>query len=169
MASELLLPERAEVTSRHDRRYVDSAPWSMQTAFYPMEFAAQRAERLLMAGDIETGTLVHLFDTLHVRMETWRARLTARSADQNESDFFPLRPGSFVVEIFHTYYEQSGELAPFLVTVYPADRNLFQVTAGSVPSFGELRLHPRPRPRRVAAFHCDIISTWGAALSARIL
>lgn len=165
VASELLLPERAEVISRHDRRYVDSAPWSMQTAFYPMEFAAQGAERLLMAGDIETGTLSYLFDTLHVRMETWRARLTARSANQNESDFFPLRPGSFVVEIFHTYYEQSGKPFCFSVTVYPADRNLFQVTAGSVPSFGELRLHPRPRPRRVAAFHCDIISTWGCSVS----
>jgi GntR family transcriptional regulator len=158
VASELLLPERAEVISRHDRRYVDSAPWSMQTAFYPMVFAVQGAERLRMARDIETGTLSYLFDTLHVRMETWRARLTAHSANQNESDFFRLRPGSFVVEIFHTYYEQSGRPFCCLVTVYPADRNLFQVTAGSVPSLGELCL--RPRPRRVAGTAtCSPIAT----------
>jgi len=138
------------VISRHELRYVDSAPWSMQTAFYPMEYADRGAERLRRAGHIETGVLSYLSDTLQVRMETWQARLSARWADQNESDFFRLRPGGggFVVEIFHTYYERSRRPFCFLVTVYPADRNLFQVTAGSVPSLGELRL--RPRPRRVA-------------------
>jgi GntR family transcriptional regulator len=142
-ASGLHRPEGTEVISRHEQRYVDSAPWSMQTAFYPMEYAHRGAERLLKTWHIETGTLSYLSDTLYVRMETWQARLSARAANQNESDFLQLRPGSFVVEIFHTYYEQSGRPFCFLVTVFPADRNLFQVTAGSVPSFRELRLYPR--------------------------
>jgi GntR family transcriptional regulator len=145
VASELLLPEGALVISRHQRRFVDYEPCSMQTAFYPMDLADRGADRLRMASEIPAGTLPYLFDTLHIRMETWRARLTARSARQAESEFFKLPPGSAVVEVFQIYYERSGTPFCLAVTAYPSDRNLFQVTAGSVPSLDELRLHSRLR------------------------
>jgi hypothetical protein len=70
-------------------------------------------------------------------VETWPARL-ARSASETEAESFRLLPGS-AVEIFQTYYDRSGTpLFCLTVTVYQAERNLFQVTAGSVPLLDEL-------------------------------
>jgi GntR family transcriptional regulator len=138
LATELLLPVGSEIISRHQQLYVDGAPWSLQTTFYPHDLADRGAERLRSAREIETGTLSYLHDTLQIRMETWRARLTARSARAIEAEFFRLPPGSAVVEICQTYYEPSGTPFCLTMTVYPPDRNLFQVAAGSVPLLGEL-------------------------------
>jgi GntR family transcriptional regulator len=145
VASKLLIPEGAEVISRHQRRFVDDAPWSMQTAFYPRVLYDRGAVRLLMVAEIETGILFYLHDTLGIRMETWRVWLTARRANATEADFFQLPPGGAVVEIFQTYYEPSGTPFCLTVAVYPPDRNLFQVTAGNVPSVHELRQDLRPQ------------------------
>jgi DNA-binding GntR family transcriptional regulator len=38
VATSLRIGEGAEVISRHERRYIDGTPWSLQTSFYPMEF-----------------------------------------------------------------------------------------------------------------------------------
>src|SRR3974390_490336 len=63
LASALRLAEGTEVISRHERRFIDGTPWSMQTSFYPMEFADRGAERLRSARDIEEGTVQYLADT----------------------------------------------------------------------------------------------------------
>ncbi len=148
LASELLIPVGSVIISRHEQLHVDETPWSLQTAFYPMVLADRGAERLRSAREIATGTLSYLHDTLGITMETWRARITARSANETEAQFFQLRPGSAVAvaEIFQTYCEQSGTPFCLAVTVYPSDRNLFQVAVGSVPSLGDL--HPRSTPRQ---------------------
>lgn len=132
LASELL-PEGTQVISRHQECFVDDVRWSLQTAFYPWELVAQGANRLLEAREIEAGTLSYLHDTLGIKMETWRARLAARPANETEAQLLDISPGGTIVEIFQTYYQSSGPFC-LTVTVYPSDRNLFQVTAGSVPS-----------------------------------
>jgi GntR family transcriptional regulator len=40
-----------DVISRHQKRYIDEVPWSLQTSFYPYELAS-KADRLLKAADI---------------------------------------------------------------------------------------------------------------------
>ena len=47
----------AEVISRHERRFIDGNPWSMQTSYYPMEFADRGAERLRSPRNIDEGTV----------------------------------------------------------------------------------------------------------------
>ena len=42
----LRLPLGAEVISRHERRFIDGDPWSLQTSYYPVEFADRGAERI---------------------------------------------------------------------------------------------------------------------------
>src|SRR5580658_7255159 len=39
VAAGLWVDEGTEVISRHERRFIDDTPWSMQTSYYPMEFA----------------------------------------------------------------------------------------------------------------------------------
>ena len=45
IAATLGIVEGAEVISRHERRFIDGYPWSMQTSYYPIEFADRGAER----------------------------------------------------------------------------------------------------------------------------
>src|SRR5450631_3226508 len=37
VAARLRIPEGTEVISRHERRFIDRTPYSLQTSFYPME------------------------------------------------------------------------------------------------------------------------------------
>ena len=47
VASQLRVCEGTQVISRHQKRYIDGTPWSMQTSFYPMGFALNGAGRLI--------------------------------------------------------------------------------------------------------------------------
>jgi GntR family transcriptional regulator len=52
VASELQLAQGAAVVSRHQKRYIDDIPWSLQTFFYPMAFVERGATALIQAADI---------------------------------------------------------------------------------------------------------------------
>jgi len=43
IATALGMAKGAETISRHERRFIDGTPWSMQTSFYPMDFADRGA------------------------------------------------------------------------------------------------------------------------------
>jgi GntR family transcriptional regulator len=163
MATTLGIPEGAEVISRHERRFIDGIPWSMQTSYYPMEFADRGAERLRRARNIEKGTVEYLADTLHIRQVGYSDRITVRAPNSNEADFFKLPPDGRVpmYEITRTAYDGNGQPMRVTVTVYPTDRNQFIVNVGEVPdpkSPGDGRLaptwisYPRPRDRRSAIY-----------------
>ncbi len=49
IAGQLQVAEGSSVISRHQRRYIDGTPWSLQTSFYPMGFVLQGADRLIEA------------------------------------------------------------------------------------------------------------------------
>jgi len=50
VAAELGIEQGSQVVSRHQKRYIDETPWSMQTSFYPMGLAI-KATSLLQAGN----------------------------------------------------------------------------------------------------------------------
>jgi len=136
MATTLRIPKGAEVISRHERRFIDGTPWSMQTSFYPMEFADRGAELLRRARNIEHGTVKYLADTLHIRQVGYSDRITVRAPNATEAEFFKLAPDGRVpmYEITRTAYDGNGQPMRVTVTVYPADRNQFVVNAGEVPN-----------------------------------
>jgi GntR family transcriptional regulator len=129
----------AEVISRHERRYIDGTPWSMQTSYYPMEFAYRGAERLRSARNIEEGTVEYLADTLHIRQVGYSDRITMRAPNPPEADFFKLPSDGRVpmYEITRTAYDGNGQPMRVTVIVYPADRNQFIVNVGEVPEIPE--------------------------------
>lgn len=134
IAAELGLPEGAQVVSRHQKRYIDETPWSMQTSFYPMGLAL-KADELLSAGDIEQGAVRYLADTLGLRQVAYRDWITVRAPDANEMRFFNLPEDGRVAifEIFRTAFDQTDTPMRVTVTVFPADRNQFIATTGKVP------------------------------------
>jgi GntR family transcriptional regulator len=138
-ATGLNIPQGAEVISRHERRHIDGTPWSMQTSYYPMEFADRGAERLRSARNIDEGTVEYLGDSLHIRQVGYRDRITVRTPNTTEADFFRLPPDGRtpMYEITRTAYDGNGQPMRLTVTVYPADRNQFLLEVGAVPELWE--------------------------------
>ena len=128
----LRVPPGSQVVGRHQRRYIDDIPWSLQTSFYPMEFT-KGAARLLWAEDIVDGTVRYLAEALGIRQVGYRDWITARSPDLNEQRFFGLAHDASVFEIFRTAFDQTGTPLRVTVTVFPSDRNQFIVNVGDVP------------------------------------
>jgi GntR family transcriptional regulator len=137
VASGLWITKGTEVISRHERRFIDGTPWSMQTSYYPMEFADRGAERLRSARNISEGTVQYLADTLHIHQVGYRDWITVRAPNASEADFFKLPQDGRVpmYEIFRTAFDGNGAPMRLTVTVYPADRNQFIINIGSVPEF----------------------------------
>ena len=49
LAGELSIEENAPVVCRHQERFIDGTPWSLQTSFYPMSLVDRGALRLIQA------------------------------------------------------------------------------------------------------------------------
>ena len=135
VAAELNLPEGTQVISRHQRRYIDGTPWSLQTSFYPRGFALQGAEKLLFADNIKEGAVKYLNETLGLRQVGYRDWITVRSPNATEAEFFKLPADGRVAvfENFRTAFDQTGSPMRVTVTVFPTDRNQFIVEIGKVP------------------------------------
>jgi len=135
IATGLWIPEGTEVISRHERRFIDGTPWSMQTSFYSMEFADRGAERLRSARNIEEGTVKYLAETLHIYQKGYRDWITVRAPNATEAEFFKLPPDGRVAMyvLFRTAFDGNGQPMRLTVTVFPADRNQFIVEVGEVP------------------------------------
>ena len=132
---ELQLPEGTPVVSRHQQRFIDEIPWSLQTSFYPMSLVTQGASRLIQAGDIHEGTVNYLKETLGIKQAGYRDTITVRAPDNVEAAFFKLPDDGrvSVIETRRTAFDEQGTPFRLTVSVYPADRNQFAVNVGNVP------------------------------------
>jgi GntR family transcriptional regulator len=135
VARELGLSEGSPVISRHQKRFIDGTPWSMQTSFYPWGFVSQGAEALVAADNIEIGAVNYLAKTLGLRQIGYRDWITVRAPDVTEAVFFNVpqdgRVGVF--QIIRTAFDQTHTPIRVTVTVFPTDRNQFIVNVGDVP------------------------------------
>lgn len=133
IAKRLRVPPGTQVVSRHERRYIDDLPWSLQTSFYPMEFITRGATRLIVAEDIEGGAVRYLADTIGLKQVGYRDWITARNPDANEQTFFRISHDGAVFENFRTAFDQNKRPMRVTVTIFPTDRNQFIVNVGDVP------------------------------------
>jgi GntR family transcriptional regulator len=78
-AVELQLARDAMVISRHQQRYIDETPWSLQTSFYPRTLDERGAERLSVANDIAQGAVAYIEETLSIKLMGWRDKITVRA------------------------------------------------------------------------------------------
>jgi len=143
VARQLQLDKGAQVISRHQQRRVDGVPFSLQTSFYSMEFVTRGATQLLIAQDFPDGMVKTLEDSLGIKQVGWRDTFIARPPNLEERAFFGLsdRVQVAVFEFRRTGYDQNGMPIRFTLTVYPADRNQFEMDAGDVPTRDIARTH----------------------------
>jgi GntR family transcriptional regulator len=133
IAARLRVAPGTQVVSRHQERFIDDFPWSLQTSFYPLEFVTRGATQLLMAEDIEEGAVRYLGAKLGLSQIGYRDWITARTCDSNEQAFFRIPHDSTVFEIFRTAFDETGTPLRVTVTVFPTDRNQFIINVGEVP------------------------------------
>ena len=131
----LQLEDGALVISRHQKRYIDETPWSLQTSYYPRGLAVQGADRLFEPADIPEGTVQYLGETLGLKQVGYRDWISVRTPNETEAEFFKLpqdgRVGVF--EVFRTAFDQTGTPMRLTLTIFPTDRNQFIVNDGQVP------------------------------------
>src|SRR5215469_3176524 len=143
----LRLEPGAQVVSRHQQRFIDDTPWSLQTTFYPMSLVQRGATRLIMPMDISEGALAYLARECDLTRAGYRDTISVRPPEENEALFFKL-PGDGRISVFEIHrvsFDEDGNRLQLTITVYPADRNRFRVDVGKVP----------PRLTTVPAAHTD--------------
>jgi GntR family transcriptional regulator len=133
VGSRLRVAPNTPIVCRHQMRYIDDIPWSLQTSFYPMDFVTKGATRLLMAENIEEGTVRYMAETIGIRQVGYRDWITVRGPDATEQAFFELAHDATVFENFRTAFDQEGTPLRVTVTVFPTDRNQFIIDVGEVP------------------------------------
>jgi GntR family transcriptional regulator len=136
IADRLEKPRGSVVISRHEKRYIDGTPWSMQTSFYPMEFADRGAVRLTRPDDIADGAVRYLGKELGIHQVGYRDWVVVRAPDTDETDFFRLPPDgrTSIIQTSRTAFDGNGQPMRVTVTVYPADRNQLVFDFGQVPN-----------------------------------
>jgi len=136
LADALRLEEGAQVVSRHQQRFIDGLPFSLQTTFYPMSLVQQGATRLILPTDITEGALAYLARECDLKRAGYRDTVSVRPPDEIEAGFFKLSPDGriSVFEIHRVGFDGDGVRIQLTVTVYPADRNRFRVEVGKVPA-----------------------------------
>jgi GntR family transcriptional regulator len=134
-ADELRIATGSAVITRHQQRYIDGTPWSLQTTFYPMRLVERGAGKLLQATDIPEGTTAYLAAECGINQVGYRDSIAVRTPDATETAFFRLPPDGRipVFEIHRVTFDASGNRIRLTVTVCPADRNRFKVNVGQVP------------------------------------
>jgi GntR family transcriptional regulator len=130
----LEIAEGEQVVLRHEERFIDEIRWSLQTSYYPLSFVTDgKASRLLMAQNIEEGTVQYLEDVMGLKQSSYQDWITARSPNEGEQTFFDIAHDGTVFEVFRTAYDQAGRPMRVTVTIFPADRNQFIVNVGDPP------------------------------------
>jgi GntR family transcriptional regulator len=136
----LRVPAGTQVVSRHQKRYIDDVPWSLQTSFYPMDLVVRGATELLTAKDIPGGAVRYIEEAIDLRQIGYRDWITARRPDSSEQEFFEISHDASVFEVFRTAFDQHAKPMRVTVTIFPADRNQFIVNVGDgvpIPQYGE--------------------------------
>jgi GntR family transcriptional regulator len=153
VADELRVAAGSSVVSRHQERFIDGSPFSLQTSFYPMALVHGGAVRLLEASSILPGTGTYLGEVLGLRQARYSDLITVRTPTVSETMFFEL-PDSGRVSVFETFRTAfDAEDRPFRLTVsvFAADRNEFAVFSGVVPA--EARAVRSPRSAEAGTSH----------------
>ena len=138
LAKALRLEVGAQVVSRHQQRFLDDTPWSLQTTFYPMSLVERGATRLILPTDISEGAVAYLAHDCDLKQVGYRDSISVRPPDEDEAWFFRLPADGriSVFEIHRVGFDENGDRIRLTITVYPADRNRFRVNVGEVPPRG---------------------------------
>src|SRR5215469_4020424 len=111
VARALRIEEGAQVVSRHQQRFIDDTPWSLQTTFYPMSLVERGATRLILPADIGEGAVAYLAREYDLEQVGYRDTIAVRPPDENEAKFFRL-PADGRISVFEVHrigFDKNGD------------------------------------------------------------
>jgi GntR family transcriptional regulator len=128
VASEIQQAEDTQVGGRHEQRFIDDIPWSMQTSFYPMRFAKPAATGLPWAHDMPDGAIRYLENVLGIKQALAQQDHTPISGHDRAAFLVLPDDGRVAVtEIHRAAYDETGKPIRLRVTTYPAEINQFAI------------------------------------------
>ena len=132
MAAELELFPGEAVVSRHQQRYIDSTPWSLQTSSHRMDLVQQGVTRLIQTGDSTKGTAEYLRESVGIKKVGYGGTITVRAPDNAEAGFFRLpRNGRIsIIGARSAAFDEQGIPALLTFSVDPVERNQIAVDVG---------------------------------------
>jgi len=135
IARALHVEDGTHVVSRHQQRFIDGTPWSLQTSFYPMTLVNKGATELIQATSIEGGAVAYLAAQFGIKQVGYRDSIAVRVPNESETSFFkvPADGRVSVFEIYRVGFDEMGERFRLTVTVYPTDRNRLVINVGETP------------------------------------
>lgn len=135
IAEALQVESGAQVISRHQQRFLDDIPWSLQTSFYPMSLIERGATRLIQAMNIPEGVMAYLAKDFKIRQVGYHDTVEVRSPDEVEAAFFKIPPDGrvSVFSISRIGFGENKQRLRVTVTVLPVDRNRLRINVGEVP------------------------------------
>ena len=128
------IAEGADVILRHQKRYVDKLPWSLQASYYPRSLQS-RAPRLLDTDGMEQGTVTYMAEC-GIKQAGYQDAIEWRAPNEEETVYFSLPADGHVqvVEIRRLAFDQNEKQVRLTITAYRADRNRFVLNVGNVPN-----------------------------------
>ena len=89
-----------------------------------------------MTSSIVEGTVRYLENTLGVKQAGYRDTIRVRAPDDSEASFFgvPADGRVPILSAMRTAFAGDGQTIRVTMTVYPADRTLFEIKAGLLPN-----------------------------------
>ena len=138
-----------EVVSRHQQRFIDDTPWSLQTSFYPMSWWSRAPTSSSRPSNIEEGTVDYLARTAASgRPDTVTpSRCGAERDRDGRSSSSRRRPGVGLRGL-PDRLRPDGDAIRLTITVYPADRNQFASTSARYRHGSRIRKQLRAREHR---------------------
>jgi len=135
IAQALRIAEGTDIVSRHQQRFIDDTPWSLQTSFYPIELVEKGATRLIQATDIGGGAVAYIAEKVGIKQAGYRDSIAVRRPNEIETTFFKLPDDGriAVFEIHRVGYDEDGTRFRLTISVYPTDRNRFLSFVGATP------------------------------------
>jgi len=118
----LTLPAGTTVLRIKRLRYSDEVPFALLENFLPPEFLDLTAEQLEKHG------LYQLMRSRGTTMRVARQTIGARAATAEESELFAQKPGSPVLTMSRTLFDQSGHAVEYGEHSYRPDLYSFEVT-----------------------------------------
>lgn len=142
VADLLDIPRGSQVVSRSQVRSIDDIPWSLQTSFYLMDLITKGATKLLMAQDIEEGSVRYLSDEFGIKQTGYRDWITGRLATEEEQVLFGIGHNAAVFVDSRVAFDQNNVPVRLTVTIFPVDRNQLVFNVG--PNVPPLRDNSDP-------------------------
>src|SRR5262249_42696057 len=103
------------------------------------------ATQLLVAEDIQPGTVDYLDKKLGIRQSAYRDWIAARRPNEGEQTFFGIPQDSTVIDVFRTAFDQNKDPIRVTVSVFPADQSPFLHRLRRCPPGAAVRRSPARR------------------------